>query len=108
MREWKKHKIINFISVIILAVSLLSGCKQEHLEKETNDLQENVSGQEEVSGLRKFFEDTEWEAEWKTTMEDGSERKISVDADIIVPDLDAMSVVEVENLPFTNENKEQF
>lgn len=108
MRIGKKQIFLMFLSGVVLTVSFLGGCKQEEPDNHTKDPHDNVLQQEDMSGLSKLFWDTKWKEEWKADTEGGSDRNLTIDADIIVPDLDEMSVIEVENLSFNNENKEMF
>lgn len=77
-----------------LLAEILTGCSDH--EKVDYDLETQKGTQAEGGGMSQFADASRWTDEMDYTDSDGRQFKLSVNADIKLPDVDSMSVVEVE------------
>lgn len=113
MSRKKRINILKWAALFTLAMGLLSGCGKEkqidyHLDGETQTLQTESDGGK--SAVSQFANETRWEESWN--YEEGQEElkvsvQVNVKADILLPDLKEMAVVEVTVPEFDANFKEQ-
>lgn len=103
-----KKRILKMILMSAALISIVSGCDKNETNQEKSGQDTGTYEQVKQTGLRRLFQDEKWEEKWTTTNKDGKDMVIAIDADIEVPDLEGMSVIEIEKLPLTSGNKEMF
>lgn len=77
-----------------LLAEVLTGCSDH--KKVDYDLETQKGTQSEAGGMSQFADASRWTDEMDYTDSDGRQFKLLVNADIKIPDVDSMSVVEVE------------
>lgn len=104
-KKQRCRKILAMGISCCLSVGLLWGCSQEKVDYELNT-EEDQAG---TSGsLEQFADAGQWEDDWKVSLENGGQLDLKVRAQVTVPDTDAMSVVEVEEIVTDQEWRKQF
>lgn len=88
-----------------LLMGTLPGCSDH--ERVDYDLDTEAVRQAGSGGMSQFADASTWADEADFTDSDGKQFKLSINADIKVPDVDSMSVVEVEETVADAEFKEQ-
>lgn len=94
--------------IIFIMTGALSGCgkKEVDYDVEKNGNKENAENAE--SQLAQFKNAEKWKDDWNVTDKSGTEQNVIVNADIVVPELDNMSVIEVERVGDDKDFREQF
>lgn len=83
---------------------LLGGCADKKVDY---DMDTQQAQKEAAGSLGQFASEEKWTDEWEVKTEDGEEITLLIDAEISVPNVDTMSVVEVENLTIDAAAKKQ-
>lgn len=102
-----KNKYLKVVIISVAIMAIISGCDKNDSDKNSQNKEANAHKQGENTGLRKQFEDVEWKEEFTILDSKGNDLNVVIDADIVVPELDYMSVIEIEDLEFTGKNKER-
>lgn len=105
-RKTQRHRKILTMGICgCLAMGLLCGCSEEKVDYGLNT-EEDGGGA--FGSLEQFADAQQWEDDWKVPMEGSSELDMTVRAKVTVPDVGAMSVVEVEEIVTDQEWRKQF
>lgn len=88
-----------------LVTGLLCGCEGKTVDYSVDTEQPAEAA---TGSLVQFAEEERWIDKWTIPMTDGNEFSMSVNAEVTVPDTDAMYVVEVEETALDAEWKQQF
>lgn len=99
-------KLLSLGLACCLIMSTLWGCSKKEVDYEGLDEKETNTGTN--SSMAQFADEKTWSEKWTVTDAGGKELEISVNAKVTVPDVDSMSVVEVEQTGFDEEWREQF
>ncbi|MCI7106479.1 MAG: DUF6034 family protein [Agathobacter sp.] len=92
-----------------LALGLLTGCSNKKVIYDIDHTQSTQSGMKSDGGfgLAQFADAETWKESWKATNAAGDTYDISISADISVPEVDQMSVVEVKEAEMDEAFKKQ-
>lgn len=90
--DWGK-RWLPFAATAGTMICLLCGCSQKNVADSPNTEENERTA---PGSLEQFADAVEWNDEWELRNTDGDERTFYISADIVLPDTDAMSVVEVE------------
>lgn len=103
-----KHKVKLLMVITIVGILMISGCgkKEVDYDIDKNVNKENTTNAE--SQLAQFKGAEKWKDDWNVTDKNGTEKNVIINADILVPELDNMSVIEVERAATGEEFREQF
>lgn len=103
-------KLKNAGLLLCLGMSVLTGCKDKNVDyidgvTESKSIQRiNQDGE---TGLKQFADESRWREEWTAKNSDGEEYQCEVDAEISVPEAEQMYVIEVEEDPLEEAEKER-
>lgn len=87
-----------------VTAGLVSGCSDEKVDYNLDSEQAQTN---EGNSLAKFGEVEKWNDEWELDIGDGQKITMVINADISVPDVSSMAVVEVEKLQTDNAVRKQ-
>lgn len=99
-----KHTLLADILVFTIAVSMLEGCNKKKIDYSFDgDTEMRLEHTEESTGindasLEQFCNETIWKDNWAVTDKYDEKRSIRIDAPVIVPELEAMHVIEITPL----------
>lgn len=95
-----KKKTVGLMTALFLLSASLGGCSDRVVDY---GLETEQEAGELSNKLSQFSGEGNWTDEWQITTESGDSFSFVVDAEVIVPDADTMSVVEVETVPVDGE-----
>lgn len=99
-----KMRRAGLLTVFFLTAGTLNGCSREEVDYRVGTEKES---QDVSNKLTQFADEGQWVDEWDISTEDGDFFSLGVDAEIIVPDADTMSVLEVEEIPIDADFKQR-
>lgn len=107
-----KNKVLAGILMLAMTAGILAGCGKKEVDY-TLDGDTEESTQQSVAepvelNLAEYETVGTWADEWKLTDSDGYERPVKVDLEIMMPDIDKLSVIEVEELDMGERFRKQF
>lgn len=103
-----KRKVLACGLILVLTAGMTAGCGKKEVDY---SIDKKSSEQSSVSGdnsLTEFKDAEKWSDEWTIVDENGRSRTLVVDAEVIVPDVDNMSVVEVKRAQMDAGFRERF
>lgn len=104
----KKHtagRSAAFILAGCMIVTLLAGCSDELVDY---NVETEETGGGNAGSLKQFADEEKWSDEWTVSLAGGETLLLSVNANVVVPKISAMSVVEVEQTIVDAEYKKRF
>ncbi len=102
----KRHLLIKCTIIGLAGCLFFSGCAERNVDYNIDENTETESLQRGKAGVKQFADAAAWTEEWKETTSKGNEVTLSIDAKVIAPTVDQMSVVEVKETIFDEEFKE--
>lgn len=97
-------KVLSSAMAAGIMAGLLWGCAEKKIDYELDSQQGQADA---TGGLAEFAEAEKWSDEWELELGDGKKISMVIDAEISVPDVDAMSVIEVEKLQLDHAARKQ-
>ena len=112
MKRKKVVKLLNAVLLLCLCLSIPAGCKNKTVDYDIDGVTESRGSTKRVygngeEGLKQFSEDSHWNEEWTAEDSDGGQYQCEVDVDISVPDAEQMYVIEVEEDPLDEAERER-
>lgn len=101
----KKHLLIQCIIIGLAGCLFFSGCVDKNVDYDMEGDTEAKQFQRGKTKVKQFADDQEWMDEWTVMTSKGRTVKCLVDADILVPAAEQMSVVEVKEKGFDKDYK---
>lgn len=105
----RKNRMLTKCAAVILAgcmtAALLVGCSEEKVDYQLGTEETNGGN---AGSLTQFADEAKWSDEWNVPLAGGETLQLSVDANVVVPEVSAMSVVEVEETVVDAEYKKHF
>lgn len=87
------------VLVLILGILLLSGCKADSVDYSIDDTEKGEQT-EGTASLSQFADAEKWEEDLEVSPESGDFSKVHITAEITVPDMESMSVIEIREADF--------
>ena len=103
MRKQWLQKVVT----ICLAGVLLGGCAEKKVDYQLEKGQTNQEKNTDTGSLEKLKTAEKWNDTWTLKDAAGEKVDVSIDADVTVPDVESMSVVEAIQTPMDATFKEQ-
>lgn len=88
-----------------MTAALLGGCSDE---KVNYNVGTEETGGRNTGSLKQFTDEEKWSDEWNVSLEGGETIRLSVNANVVIPETNSMSVVEVEQTVVDAEYKKHF
>lgn len=101
----KRQILVRCIGMGVVSCFLLAGCKERNVNYDMNGATEVENSLGGKIGVKQFADAPAWTDEWTVQTSKGNEVELSIDADIIVPAAEQMSVVEVREVGFDKDYK---
>lgn len=88
-----------------MTAAFLGGCSDE---KVNYNVGTEETGGGNTGSLKQFTDEEKWSDEWNVSLEGGETIRLSVNANVVIPETNSMSVVEVEQTIVDAEYKKHF
>lgn len=105
-----KNKVLAGIFILVLTGSMIVGCGKKKIAYSLDGGSSEASSEyndDSNNALAKFRDMENWVEEWQVIDKNGKEVTLKIDAEIVVPDLEDMHMIEVERINMDKAFKEQ-
>lgn len=103
-----RNRVLAWGVLLVLTAGMLAGCGKKEVDYSLDETSREEDGEGASASLTQFETTENWSAELAVTDKSGSEKQLKIDAKVVVPDADSMSVVEVERMAVDTAFRENF
>lgn len=103
-----KKRALTGVFLFVLTVGMIAGCGKQEVDYDMTGDNSEQSSEHEGGSLSDYRDMAKWQDEWNTVSMLGTDIKVLVDAEIVVPNVDGMHVIVAEREKIDAEAKEHF